>query len=71
MSDVDIDYVRVRAKAEMGMAASAKCQPSRLAHLELERRYLTLCCGAAEPADCRQCDLRPECATVLAVRSAA
>lgn len=71
MSDIDIDYIRNRARTEMVMVAEAKCTPSRCAHLDLERRYLVLCSGVARAADCDHCDLRPECEAMLSIRSAA
>lgn len=66
MSEVDIDQVRSRARAEKIMVANARCAPSRFAHLDLQRRYLLLCSGVADPLeDCARCDLQADCAVVL------
>jgi hypothetical protein len=72
MSEVDIDQVRSRARAEKIMVTNARCAPSRYAHLDLQRRYLLLCSGVADPReDCAHCDLRADCTVLLPDRSAA
>lgn len=69
MSLSHLEYVRSRARAELGMVARATCAPSRGIHAELCGRYLALCQTKADPdGDCAGCDLRPTCRALLLLR---